>query len=261
MSEEFIVVRRSKWQSQSNSKYCSVTKNIDSLYIEFCDKLELLANSFFYKETILILNKIKFEPKITNIRCLTIGSISQDSAALYQLCYLKLLADFFQLSGEKISIFDPIFTNLDSKFLIEKLGFKIDKNSNFADFYFMPHAPIVLIEEILIKDKPKFMLTNDISIYNDKWSDYELYEKYPNIALLKNCIQNNKDNEQEKQSNGFQIYHSKKKLKKKNLVHIEPTINYNYQDCFFTKCTKLQFIQNNEQLYGNSFSDMAIHII
>lgn len=158
----------------------------------------LVEGSEFYKKSIAVFdNSQKYR-----IRCLAIGSPSAESAARNQLAYLNCLTGYLNIAPEEISIYDPVFNEMDKHFLVQKLGYLIaeaytEGESEAYVIYFLPHVPILLLEKILEKYQPRFLISNDIQKHAGKKGIRELIEKYPNIAKVSFGIKEKEEKQEE----------------------------------------------------------------
>ncbi|GMG19776.1 unnamed protein product [Ambrosiozyma monospora] len=247
--------------------------------------------------------------KWNRIRCLAIGSISTEFQALYQLCLLKLLVDHFKIPNCDVSLYDPVFNNLDLVFLKDVLGYSVDaeylvdekqekNDANDRDgdelgvLYFMPHSPISLIESIFDSDMPQFLLVNDLVVYDNKFTKFEYFQKFPNCARVTNLIsvgssansttaktaetgptsngtipshststQTETPSQNISNDNEFQVVTKKKKKNKKNRKAFkEPVVEYHYDQAYFDDIVYHCFELGNDDSkpWGNSFSDFCL---
>ncbi|SCV04675.1 LANO_0G11672g1_1 [Lachancea nothofagi CBS 11611] len=209
--------------------------------------------------------------EISKIRCLAIGSFNEEFAALYQLA---LLLELVELLGEdkecplRVSVYDPVFTDADKKF-IETLGtsWSVDEKSPWDSeddskvLFFLPHAPLDLTERIVIAEEPRILLANHIVKHVDRYTKLQLFQKYPVLAKLNQALAHNdahKDSE-------FKPFMSKRnRRKQKNKVQ-QDTIDYDQIKSYFKSVEILTDFDNGDLLIDqpwiNSFSDMALHEI
>lgn len=224
---------------------------------------------------------------IKAVRCLAIGSFTYDFPARYQLALLLEIVEYLKVFNETdkllVSIFDPVFIDEDENF-IEQMGStwtideKLPSTNFFSDstFYFLPHAPLDLTENVLVKEMPKYYLANNVIQHTDRYTASQLHEKYPVISKLVYLIQKNqplskKDFESENldaAADGFTTFVSKRNRKnKKNNKYIfkEPTIDYYSITTYFKDAKVVTDFKNGESLkdkpWVNSFSDLTFHSI
>lgn len=225
----------------------------------------------------------KLEPdrlKIKKIRCLAIGSFTQDFPARYQMALLLELKDFFN-EGRKaedkiqISIYDPVFTD-DDKSYIKKMGqnwsidevVTRDEQDPAATLFFLPHAPLDLTEYILREETPIYWLANNIIQHTDRYTKQKLHDMYPTISKLLHYYDSNKDVTSEKHINdGFSKVTSKRRRRGKadKFKFEEPPIDYSSVETYFSECEIITDFNNGELLKNqpwiNSFSDLTYHYI
>lgn len=224
---------------------------------------------------------------VSAIRCLAIGSFVDDFPARYQLALLLEIVEYIKSFNEVdktlVSIFDPVFNDEDKRF-IQELGstWTIDEElpsknfNNESTFYFLPHAPLDLTENVLIKEMPKYYLANNIIQHTDRYTASQLHEKYPVISKLVHLIQKNereiaKDTEPNRvdaATDGFTTFVSKRNRKNKKsnkYIFKEPPIDYSAIKTYFNEAKVVTDFNNGEHLkdkpWVNSFSDLSFHII
>ena len=222
------------------------------------------------------------------IRCLAIGNFTDDFPARYQLALLLEITDYIEHTGDGtslfVSIYDPVFTIQDKNFIKERGSFwSIDEtlpSKNFesdSTLYFLPHAPLDLTEAILVKERPKYYLANNVFQHTDRHTASQLNEKYPVLSKLVNVLQtsqtengkeNNTNREDLLKDDDFITYVSRKKNrrnKKNKYVLQKPQIDYSLIDSYFQNCRILTDFNNGQHLkdkpWVNSFSDLTFHVI
>lgn len=94
-------------------------------------------------------------PKLTSIRCLALGSPTTSSIALYQLALLQLIQTHLGIPDTEISMWDPVFTNMDME-VFGALGYKTEENYDNSTkdwtkstLVYMIHSPPSLTESII----------------------------------------------------------------------------------------------------------------
>ena len=218
----------------------------------------IMAESTLFKETIKILQY----RSITHIRCLALGSPSDSNAALYQLAFLTQVCRDFDVNPSNVSLYDPVFNELDNQFLTNVTNFKISEKDTFVGLktlYFLPHASLELTEQVLNDSKPSFLLANDIISHTDRLTKKKIHDTYRTISLLIKVLENTKI--APKESDDFiSVTLKKKKNRNKKPVFKEPEIEYDYANCYF-KTAELARIENVQGVWGSSFSDIAFHHI
>lgn len=218
----------------------------------------IMAESSLFKETIKILEY----RSITHIRCLALGSPSDSNAALYQLAFLTQVCREFDVNPSNVSLYDPVFNELDNQFLTTVTNFKITEKDTFIDLktlYFLPHASLELTEQVLNDSKPSFLLANDIISHTDRLTKKKIHDTYRTISLLIKVLENAKITPKEN-DDFVSVTLKKKKNRNKKPVFKEPEIEYDYANCYF-KTAELTRIENAQGIWGNSFSDIAFHHI
>ncbi|KAG7813688.1 hypothetical protein KL921_001234 [Ogataea angusta] len=152
---------------------------------------ELIRSSELFMDIVKILESWK--PSSTDswskVRCLALGSPIEEDQANYQLALLCEIGRYFSI--DMVSLYDPAFTKEDNLFLSSECNFQVEESfesQNMDDvLFFVPHTPIVLLES-LFANKPKYILTNDVSTYTNKFTTKEYFEKYPLCATVCNSI-------------------------------------------------------------------------
>ncbi|KAG0672369.1 hypothetical protein C6P45_003053 [Maudiozyma exigua] len=222
----------------------------------------------------------EYKKDIENIRCLAIGSFSDDFPARYQLA---LLLELIQVLTEedktiRVSIYDPIFNETDFKYI--KTAYPtwvttetVDKEifNPKSTLYFLPHAPLDLTEFILRTEEPKLYLANNIVQHTDRYTKSQLNEKYPLLSKLLNVLEAQKQKEPKKDpvssaSDGFTAFVSKRNRKQKSKYKfVEKRIDYESIPSNFSKCTIKTTFSDGKLLkdkpWVNSFSDLTMHVI
>ncbi|ODQ82931.1 hypothetical protein BABINDRAFT_57034 [Babjeviella inositovora NRRL Y-12698] len=205
--------------------------------------------------------------RVKQIRCLALGSPSQDAPALYQLAFLRQVADHLQTT--EVSLHDPAFNDTDIAF-ITGLGYSVSEEDPYKEvphtFYFLPHAPLGLTETILSEYKPEMFMANDIKIHGERKTKVEMYEKYPTIALAANSVakacpkvEAGVPVKSTPVDDGFETVKKKPRKRTNKNLYVEPKIEYDYTQCFFKTCSMTRYSEI-EGPWGNSFSDLALHI-
>ncbi|KAH3663946.1 hypothetical protein WICMUC_005885 [Wickerhamomyces mucosus] len=265
---DFIKIHKKNYKINGiNDPNNSNEENIKLLNENLISKLKIIKSSTLYKEIFITLKEIKF----IKIRCLALGSPSQDQPSLYQLALLILLVEEFNLHSENISLYDPIFNELDLKLLTINYRYRVEKNyDQIFDqdeiLYFLPHAPLNLTNEIIDLESPKLLLANNIITHTDRLTNLELFEKYPTISKIINYINNLDQSDKLTSGNldGFQKVinnNSKRKLQRKNKYNANnvKTIDYSQIVTYFEKVELKSFKHLEEGPWLNSFSDIAFH--
>ncbi|CAI5760077.1 unnamed protein product [Candida verbasci] len=181
------------------------------------------------------------------IRCLALGSPSESLAAQYQLALLLILQEHLTA---KISIYDPILNEKDREILKDmEIEEKYDNKSN--TLYFLPHAPLTLMENLLNMDHPTYLLCNDVITHTDRLTKRKLNEKYPYLSCAVYLLGDNQSKD------GFTPVVNKRKNRQK---FIEPEINYPIDEIYFKHISISRFENTKKNdAWGNSFTDLAFH--
>lgn len=228
------------------------------LSLKFSKYETIIAESKLFTETFEILKDHTF----THVRCLALGSPSDSNAALYQLAYLTQICRHFDIELSNISLYDPIFNEIDKQFLATMIKAEITKKDEFIGLntlYFLPHASLELTDQILHESKPSFLLGNNIISHTDRLTKRKIHDKYRTISLLIKVLETTKITPKDN-DNFISVTAKKKKNRNKKPVFKEPEIEYNYDDCYF-KSAKLTRIENVQGVWGSSFSDIAFHSV
>ncbi|CCK69058.1 Ber1p KNAG_0B06290 [Huiozyma naganishii CBS 8797] len=212
---------------------------------------------------------------LTRIRCLAIGSFTEDIPARYQLALLLELSDLIKAETQgntvSVSLYDPVFNESDLNF-IEKMctdwtvekeveGSKEDSESTL---FFLPHAPLDLTESVLSREKPMYLLANNIISHTDRYTKVQLYEKYPLMCkLVYFSAPDSLGIGTKAKHDGFSTFIPKRKRKNNKYILKEPEIDFQKVDSYFTTCTVVYDFENGQQLrnqpWVNSFSDLCLH--
>ncbi|RLV90821.1 SRR1-like protein BER1 [Spathaspora sp. JA1] len=184
---------------------------------------------------------------ITVIRCLALGSPTGSNYARYQLALLLELAKY--TSTTTISLYDPIFTPADKTLFESFDNVKVEQEftaDSKITLYFLPHAPIVLTEEIFTKHKPHYVLGNDIVSHTNSQIEKNLKDKYPMLATMVHAI--NKP----KVDDGFEVV-SKRTRHALNKVDVE----YDLESMYFKSVKVKKFKSRKDDPWDYAFSDLA----
>ncbi|CCF56007.1 hypothetical protein KAFR_0A05720 [Kazachstania africana CBS 2517] len=219
--------------------------------------------------------------ELGGIRCLAIGSFSEDQPARYQLALLIEILNFLELEKNTpliVSIYDPLFSENDLKF-IEGMGCNWKVEGSLEDkseysknaLFLLPHAPLDLTEEVLKTERPRYFLANHIVTHTDRYTKSQLFEKYPVLCKLVHLLdQNSKPSEKKvtnsssQTNNNFTTVTSKKKRRKSKYVLQEPNIDYDSIECPYGNCHIVCDFEAGSLLkdkpWVNAFSDLTLHL-
>ncbi|KAI5956601.1 hypothetical protein KGF54_001076 [Candida jiufengensis] len=214
------------------------------------DKIDKYRNdirdSKFFTEIKESLNDYKFN----RIRCLALGSITDNSNSRYQYALLLELIDYFEIKIEMVSIYDPIFNDKDKEILRD---FEIEENFSHpkdeSTLFYIPHLPLEIMEQIVQKEQPVYFIGNDIISHTDRLSKQKLNDLYPSMSIMVNLLNDKSNND------GFtKIIKNRKQFK-------EPEIEYDSNSVYFKKVEIIRYIYNfnKNDIWGTSFSDIAFH--
>lgn len=222
----------------------------------------------------------EYKKDIEHIRCLAIGSFSDDFPAKYQLALLLELIEFLTEEDKtiRVSIYDPVFNETDLKYI--KTTYPtwvttetVDKEifNPKSTLYFLPHAPLDLTEFILRTEEPKLYLANNIVQHTDRYTKCQLNEKYQLLSKLLHVLETPKKDEPKTDtysstSDGFTTFVSKRNRKQKSKYKfVEKRIDYESIPSSFAKCTIKTTFNDGKLLkdkpWVNAFSDLTMHII
>lgn len=197
--------------------------------------------------------------KISKIRCVALGSPSQEEPALYQLALLLLIVEENSIKSQNVSVYDPVFTQLDIDFF-KSLNFEVSEDylpkDDEATLFFLPHAPLNLTNSVILSQNPKLLLSNNIQTHTERLTKLELFEKYPIMSKLVNLLQPQGD-----KTDGFEAVVKKKSRKSQRNKFVEPTIDYSKIDSYFENIEIISFKDFEEGEWLNSFTDLAFHRI
>ncbi|CDO92139.1 unnamed protein product [Kluyveromyces dobzhanskii CBS 2104] len=216
---------------------------------------------------------------ITHMRCLALGSFTQDSPARFQLALLLELLDTLKVS--KCSLYDPAFDDEDLAYIndMERQSscvWSVDERSPFLDvhsehiLFFLPHAPLSLTEKVISEESPQIWLANHLIQHTDRFTKLQLYTKYPLVSKLVHHINSATVNKvslgAKADDDGFQPFTSSRKRKSQRRNKFkEPAIEYDTVESYFKSCKITNDFEDGTTLTGriwlNSFSDLALHLI
>ncbi|GMF99768.1 unnamed protein product [[Candida] boidinii] len=136
----------------------------------------------------------------------------------------------------------------------------------------MPHIPIDVFETIIIENKPKLMLTNDISLYNLKFTKSEFHTKFPNLSKLGNLLDTLETNTTNTPSttttnkDDFQIVTKKKPRKRQNKYTLREITEIDYSEIkeskYYNNLKTFHRFENGNNLneiWQDSFSHMCYY--
>ncbi|CAK9435285.1 uncharacterized protein LODBEIA_P57500 [Lodderomyces beijingensis] len=219
---------------------------MEQLQLSIASHRETIRNSSFFHEI-----QESLSGDFTNIRCLALGSPSESSNARYQYALLLELVETKNIA--EVSLYDPVFTDLDMELF---KPFTVEEHyrggAGPETLYYIPHAPLEVMEQILVTDKPMVFLGNDIIAHTDRLTKRKLASLYPTMAVLVHYSDDGSCND------GFTPVTNKKRNSRK---FKEPEIVYNFNAVHFhgVEITRYKNSFNKKTPWGNAFSDIAFH--
>ncbi|KAG0690285.1 hypothetical protein C6P40_003306 [Pichia californica] len=256
--------------------------NDDKIWSLFEERKSILQKSSLYKQILQSLDPLN--DIITRIRCLGLGSIINSSMPMFQMALLSLLVDhLMKIYNDKkntnnniiieVSVWDPIFDETEILFLKHKLHYKViendvnDKQQQKNTLFYLPHFPISSLEKFISITQPQYLLSNDLTVYNNKFTDSKFFSLYPNSARLANLISqvtlNLNKTSDINSVDEFQIVSKKNRKKKNPIKYIPSIIDYDFDSAFF-KSVKSTKISNGNDLsndWDSAFTDLAFYSI
>lgn len=214
-----------------------------------------IKESSVLNDTINLLKIHKFD----RIRCLALGSPSAEFQALYQLAFLKLLAEHFEIRS--VSCYDPAFSSQDIE-LLKELKYDViegevtDPEIVSETLYYMPHAPRSVTEKFINDVKPALVLGNDLTVTAGSLTKAKFLEQLPTLATISHWAENRGV---QKPKDGFTEVRRRKR-KGSKLVFKEPELEYP-EDKLYFRDVKITRIESPLNLpWKDSFSDMALNV-
>lgn len=251
---DFVKVRSRKKINGILDPQVANETNINILKDNLEVKKSILKESKLFEN---IINALE-SPKFTKIRCVALGSPSQEEPALYQLALLMLIIEKFEIEGEQVSLYDPVFTALDND-LLTSFKFQIKDqyipNDDDSILFFLPHAPLSLTNQVISEQNPKLLLANNIQTHTTRLTKTELFEKYPVISKLVSLL-----NKEETPKDDFEPV-VKKKNRRQRSKFTEPKVDHSEVDTYFKNINLISFKEFEEGEWLNSFTDIAFHVI
>lgn len=225
-----------------------------------------VAASSLFTQSLELLPALKF----TKIRCLALGSPTDEFQALYQLAYLRQIAQ--HLSIEDISVWDPVFSENDRE-LFEVFNYKVeesecsDRSVVDTTLYYMPHAPRSFVDLFVGDIEPQWILGNDLTVTIGTLSKAKFLAQYPTLALLVKIAEdqamNTKDCATDEASaaknEGDEFVVVRRKRNRKAFV--EPVLEYNFDLVYFNNVQIDRLLVVDDAPWKDSFSDMALNNI
>lgn len=218
---------------------------------------QCFEGSEFYSLTIELLSKFDF----MYIRCLALGSPTEEFQPLYQLALLELIRAEFEIPKTNVSLYDPAFTSDDLELFKELGNYTIEEENNWdssSTLYYMPHAPRSMTEKLLTDKRPQWILGNDLSVTIGTLSSAKFLETYPTLATIVHLSEQKEPTI--KQGSDFTVVTNKRTRKRPNkLVYTPPPLTYDTDSLYF-KDVKISRIESPENAsWKDSFSDLAFN--
>ncbi|XP_054168599.1 SRR1-like protein [Oppia nitens] len=150
---------RNRYKYQSNELSFKLSTNLKHISTQMVDSRTLINVLTYVSNICLITNKTLIINKISHIVCYGLGNFLTSIDSLYQLALLVSLKKSFAKSL-KISIFDPIFSDIETDFLKNNLQFNVLKVNNHCIhsidiqldqmvMFYMPHCDKCLFNNLL----------------------------------------------------------------------------------------------------------------
>lgn len=243
--------------------------------------IQTISSSDFYKFSLKLLQPLPFK----RIRCIALGSPTQEFQALYQLAYMKLLAKEFDIRPEYISLYDPVFTEDDTHLLaiIEKYVVEETEHTSpqytSETLYYMPHAPRSVTDHFLATVRPRWILGNDVRVTIGSLTRKKFFVEYPRLAKLVHLAEQldlrlkdapsieeqNPGSLQQKieslQKSEFTVVTRRKRNRPKKNVYVEPKLDYDLINVYFDNISITRIEGPESAPWNDSFSDLALNII
>lgn len=233
--------------------------------------IQTIEASGFYKSSLKLLQPLSFK----RIRCIALGSPTQEFQALYQLAYLKLLAKEFDIRPENISLYDPIFTEDDThllaiieKYVVEETEQTSPQYSS-ETLYYMPHAPRSVTDRFLATERPRWILGNDVRVTIGSLTLAKFFAEYPRLAKLvhlaeqqlKDTPSSGQQHPVTLQQSEFTVVARRKRNRPKKNVYVEPKLDYDLIDVYFDHISITRIESPESVPWNDSFSDLALNTI
>lgn len=218
---------------------------------------ECLQDSSFYK---LIHGSLAHAP-FKHVRCLALGSPTDEFQALYQLALLHLLIEDYKISPENVSFHDPAFTQDDVEYLSHAHGYLVEKSCDWdsgATLYYMPHSPRSLTEEVMNDKNVCWILGNDLTVTMGTLSAVKFLQECPTLATAVHI--NEKDQPRKAPEDGFTpVIKKKRKGRANKMVYVETELNYKEDSVYFEKVIITPLKCPKDSPWRLSFSDLAFN--
>lgn len=223
---------------------------------------EIVENSLIFRESIDALKSLPF----SHIRCLALGSPTESIPSLYQLAYLNQICRYLDVDETSVSLYDPIFTDIDIHLLTGLIRYQVGENCDNLGkktLFFLPHASLELTEQVLSESQPLWLLGNDITTHSIRLPKLRLHEKYRTVSLLANLLEKNSDADERKKKDkydGFEEPKTKTRRRKQRQQQPVPVINFDYSNSYFSNAS-IKPLTDTEGPWGNAFSSLSLHLL
>ncbi|KAK9479604.1 hypothetical protein V1514DRAFT_11843 [Lipomyces japonicus] len=212
--EEFttVVSNRRRRRAQS-SKYKRPVPTPSTYASSIPGRIKLLQSSRFYESlidhvesAICRINENDDQATspviVSRIRCLALGRPSESETSLFQTALLLALAAKLNINLQNVTLWDPDF-QADDVEILHLLGLSVTQNDGETGkllrptaeqvanrqntLYYMPHAPIFLVDRIIGLGGVRFVLGNDVLGYKERLEE-EVDLVFANLrAAIKEC--------------------------------------------------------------------------
>lgn len=213
-----------------------------------------INESRVFKKTVDLLVPIGF----TRLRCLALGSPTAEFQALYQLAFLILLVEKFDV--KEVSCWDPAFSEDDKK-LLGSLNFSVEEREESQSavvartLFYMPHAPRTFTNDFIKSIEPRWILGNDLAVTAGTLGKVKFLETLPTLATIVHMT----EDQVPKRDDGFSTV-SRRKKKNQKFVYKEPELEYPVKDMYFDQVQITRINGDSSQPWKDLFSDMALNI-
>lgn len=221
---------------------------------------QCIKKTTFYTLIIAFLSKQKFK----YIRCLALGSPTDEFQPLYQLALLELIILKFDIPSTNVSVYDPVFTPDDLKLFKDLGDYKIESENNWPSsltLFYMPHAPRSMTEKLIVEKEPLSILGNDLSVTIGTLSAAKFLERYPTLATIVHFSE--KKEPSKNLAPDFTVVTSRRNKRRPNkLVYTPPPLKYDIASLYFEDVEITRFASPENIPWKDSFSDLAFnHLI
>ncbi|KAK9330836.1 hypothetical protein V1520DRAFT_339345 [Lipomyces starkeyi] len=191
--------------------------------------------------------------EIKYIRCLALGRVSDSDISRMQLAVLLALRDELGVPDANVTCYDPDFVPMDHKILYGfSIGIAQEPGENEEDdvpdqelikrrsqtLYYMPHAPIFLVDRIMGLEGVQYVLGNDVLGYKERLEE-ELELVFASLkSIVISCDRDNTSDD-----DGYEV---------------EQSTKYNGSDSGWVR-VRLEDGLTREESWWLSVNDLAMH--